>query len=947
MFILGNANECEYESESVRHLLGYSMLGPVQWLTVHPDDREMHGAAHVVSFTETMATGQPVWTCQEMRLRTRDGRWIWFQNRFCHSGARWLAVLRDLSEHKRIETSLRDFLTTTSHDARTPLSSIHAAAQLLRERLLNDEALELLTAIIASARVLYVVVNNVMLTKQLDAGTCNIGCAPVALEPLISDVLATAQVGLAQQAGTTVTWERTPLPEAVLSSDEHLSSLLLNLSMFCIQTAETSPVHIHVRFSPMRRRGHTGPTHQLELEVAVHGPGAQLPADELAHLFDPLSHSDPFADWLQSGGGSGRLGLHVSRRLAEALGGELVLQHDEVECLRLCAFIPVALPPDAAPPEDTLSSEDSELDAPAQPQPEVETGLLPFLPDGLQPSESFAEMNRRGGVASVVDLLLTNSPEAFLVAEQDAFSYVSPGLLSLLRYASREDLPAGVTALIHADDLPQVLEAWKAARTHSTDDLPAPTSVTFRCLRGDKTYIWAQLSGCLTPSHLYSVLRDVSDRKALEQSLRGFLGSVMGDLRRPLASVQAASELLSERQCVRDDDETRFLVEAIHCACQMLSSIVTNVLSVSGECCAENAPFSVRSMITGVLSVCRMSTAHRTDVKLLWPDEAAAQLPPLVLGDERLLSQCLLNLCTNGIKFCDGSDVVISARYECGELALTVMDGGRGMTVEDTARVFEPYFCSPSSRGGGTGLGLYICKRFCEAMGGTISVESALGAGARFSIRVPAVEVEVPAPPPMQPATPLPVQVSALSSPPVSPGSGAQSASAPRRDLIPQRDGRRLHALLVDDHSLNRKLCGKLLETQGGLTVCTADDGDVAVRMLTQSYAPGGRPFDFVLMDLSMPRCDGLQATRMFREWEAANLAAGHHLIILALSANVFEEKERECADAGLDGACAAQHRLRHHLVHDKGAPPLYAGFLEKPLRLSALLDALHATKLA
>jgi hypothetical protein len=60
-------------------------------------------ADHLASYTETLATGQPVHKCQEMRLRTLDGRWIWFKNSFCHSGTRWHAMLRDLSEAKRVE----------------------------------------------------------------------------------------------------------------------------------------------------------------------------------------------------------------------------------------------------------------------------------------------------------------------------------------------------------------------------------------------------------------------------------------------------------------------------------------------------------------------------------------------------------------------------------------------------------------------------------------------------------------------------------------------------------------------------------------------------------------------------------------------------------------------------------------------------------------------------
>lgn len=621
----------------------------MQWLTVHPDDREMHGAAHVASFAETLETGLPVWKCQEMRLRTRDGNWVWLTNHFCHQGSRWCAMLRDLSEGKRIEKSLRDFLATTSHDARTPLSSIQVAAQLLRERLLNEEAHDLLTAIIASSRVLYVVVNNVMLTKHLDAGTCVIGCAPVALEPLIEDVLSTAQVGLARQAGTSVSWERSPLPDTVLSSEEHLGHLLLNLAVFCVQASGGSPVCIRVRFGPLPRRAVSGAMHELELEVAVRG-GSVLSADELANLFDPLSRADPFAEWLRSGGGSGRLGLHVSRRLSQALGGDLKLQSDEEEGFRLCASVPVSLPTDATTPEEPLS--DHEASEKASEQSEEETGLLPFLPPGLEPSESFASMNRKGSVASVADLLLTNSPQAFLVAEGDDLTYVSPGLLALLRYACRDGVPVAIIALVHPDERQQVLEAWKAARAQSSASAPVQTSVTFRCARSDGSYIWAQLSGCTTPSHLYAVLRDVSDRKALEESLRGFLACVMGDMRQPLAGVQAASELLAARQCVCEDEEARFLVAAITAACQMLLGIVTNVLSVrsleTGECRAENAPFSVRRMIESVLSVCRMSTAHRTDVNLLWPDEAEAQLPPLMLGDERLLSQCLQNLLTNG-----------------------------------------------------------------------------------------------------------------------------------------------------------------------------------------------------------------------------------------------------------------------------------------------------------
>jgi CheY-like chemotaxis protein len=73
----------------------------------------------------------------------------------------------------------------------------------------------------------------------------------------------------------------------------------------------------------------------------------------------------------------------------------------------------------------------------------------------------------------------------------------------------------------------------------------------------------------------------------------------------------------------------------------------------------------------------------------------------------------------------------------------------------------------------------------------------------------------------------------------------------------------------ADDHGLNLRLCRRLLETAGGLQVITADDGDVALRILIDSYGPGCEPVDIVLMDMQMPRMDGLAATRAFRAWES------------------------------------------------------------------------------
>jgi len=230
--------------------------------------------------------------------------------------------------------------------------------------------------------------------------------------------------------------------------------------------------------------------------------------------------------------------------------------------------------------------------------------------------------------------------------------------------------------------------------------------------------------------------------------------------------------------------------------------------------------------------------------------------------------------------------VTLSVRVEplaaaAAQLTIVVADGGRGMSAEECAHAFEPYYRAPSHRGGGTGLGLYVCKRLSEAMGGSVVVRSALGQGATFTVQVPlellpherddgerggaaarvsaggeAASESTPlsrvpqaAEPASLPPPPLMLHAAAgglaaldlLDSPAA--GGGAQSHARYRKRV-----------LLADDHNLNLRLCKRLLEAKAAMEVVTVDDGDVALQWLISSYQPGGPPpVDLVLMDSACP----------------------------------------------------------------------------------------------
>jgi CheY-like chemotaxis protein len=232
----------------------------------------------------------------------------------------------------------------------------------------------------------------------------------------------------------------------------------------------------------------------------------------------------------------------------------------------------------------------------------------------------------------------------------------------------------------------------------------------------------------------------------------------------------------------------------------------------------------------------------------------------------------LLNYAGNAVKFTDGGEVTLRGRVEDASadtvlLHFEVQDTGLGIAPDQLARLFSPFVQADSTttrKYGGTGLGLAITKRLVEAMGGAVGVHSEVGKGSTFWFTAR-------------------LQKGAAS--------GAENLDATSSDADVQLKaafaGRRV--LLAEDDSFNREI-GTLLLEDVGLTVDVAEDGLAAVEMAAKNR------YDLILMDMQMPRMDGLEATRQIR-----SAGPGNAVPIVAMTANAFAEDRLRCLEAGMD----------------------------------------------
>lgn len=385
-------------------------------------------------------------------------------------------------------------------------------------------------------------------------------------------------------------------------------------------------------------------------------------------------------------------------------------------------------------------------------------------------------------------------------------------------------------------------------------------------LIGAAIFFWYTINSARKQSKLIHDL-NISERKVKESALikERFLANMSHEIRTPLNAILGFINLLQKKPL---DKESADYVDTIRRSGENLLNIVNDILDLSKieahMMHIESAPFSLRGLIH---SVHNMFSSKAIDKDVTLTAEIDSSIPDVLEGDATKLTQVLVNLIGNALKFTHGGTITVRVTNEGMQdgflkTGIAISDTGIGIEADKLEHIFERFRQAEDSVNrhyGGTGLGLTIVNELISLQNGTITVKSDIGKGTTFMVMIPYKVADM-----------------------------QDDESVARNAALPATDFAAIKLLVAEDNEINQKLIRHLFKNWQ-LAYDMVSNGVEAVEALKRNS------YDMILMDIQMPEMDGYTASRHIRE--KLNISTP----IIAMTAHAFAGEREKCLSYGMN----------------------------------------------
>lgn len=382
-----------------------------------------------------------------------------------------------------------------------------------------------------------------------------------------------------------------------------------------------------------------------------------------------------------------------------------------------------------------------------------------------------------------------------------------------------------------------------------------------------KTHLEKRIWGEDMPLNQNTISESTKEKERLQNAQEMLIATVSHEIRTPLSGIIGFADLLKEGELTEDQ---KYQVNAIQSASSSLMDIINELLEYSKLSAGlenfEMLDFNFFSIIQDVVYLCNTLMLGK-NVKL--EVDVDNSIPKNLVGDPSKLSQILLNLLGNSIKFVEAGEIILKIKplkesEEKVVLEFVVTDTGIGISKEDLEHIFGSFKQANQetfTKYGGTGLGLNIVKQIVEKLEGDIKVESSVGIGTTFKFNLPYAK-----------------------------GSSATTKKTHSSEISSEQvKGMRI--LVFEDNPLNQRLIERRLNSWGCKTYI-AENPIYGLNLLETTA------IDIVLMDLRMPIMSGFEVTEKIRESSKKELA---EIPIIALTADFTINDKDECENRGIN----------------------------------------------